>query len=253
MLQEFIELNVFAFFMIFARVGTAMALLPGFSAAYVPIRARLGIGLALTFVMVPALFDRLPTMPVAPFALALLIMGEVLIGGFMASLARIMMSALQVAGTAISYFSSMANALIQDPISEQQSSTVAGFLTTTGLVAIFAADLHHVMIRSLVESYALFEPGRMPLIGDMTMSMARRVADAFALGLQLSAPFLLVALTYYIGLGLLGRLMPTLQVFFFGLPFQLAVQLWMLTITVTGILLVFLREFSETYLPYVGG
>ena len=50
-----------------------------------------------------------------------------------------------------------------------------------------------------------------------------------------------------IGLGLLGRLMPTLQVFFFGLPFQIGVQIWILAISVSGILVVFLRSFEEGY------
>ena len=202
--------------------------------------------------MVPSLFERLPIMPVVPLTLFAMVLGEILIGAFMASIGRVMLGSLQVAGTAISYFSSMANAMIQDPVSEQQSSIIAGFLTTMGVVAIFASDLHHVMIRSLLESYVLFVPGQVPLFGDMSFDMARRVADAFALGLQLASPFLIIAMTYYIGLGLLGRLMPTLQVFFFGLPFQIGVQLWLLMVSVSGIMLVFLRRYAETYLPYAG-
>ena len=83
------------------------------------------------------------------------------------------------------------------------------------------------------------------------MSIARRVADAFALGLQLAMPVALVSLIYYIGLGILGRLMPQLPVFFFGLPFQLAVQIWIMSITISGLMIVFLRQFAETYAPYL--
>ena len=54
--------------------------------------------------------------------------------------------------------------------------------------------------------------------GDFADALGRQVADSFALGLQMSAPFVVIGLTYYIGLGLLGRLMPQLPVFFFGLP-----------------------------------
>ena len=251
MLNEFLETSLYGFFMVFARVGTAMALLPGFSAGYVPLRIRLGIALAVTFALVPVLLGTLPPLPKAPIGLGLLVAGEVIIGGFMASLGRVMMSALQTAGTFISYFASMANALVQDPVAEQQSSTISGFLATLGLMCVFVTGLDHVMLRSVVDSYVLFEPGNLPMFGDMSESMARRVAAAFGLGLQLASPFLLVAMTYYIGLGLLNRLMPQLQVFFFGLPFQVTVQLWILMITTSGIILVFLNRFAETYSPYV--
>ena len=145
----------------------------------------------------------------------------------------------------------MANALIQDPIAEQQSSTIAGFLLTTGVVLVFVVDLHHVMIMAIADSYTLFEPGRALPMEDITFVMARKVADSFALGLKLASPFVIVGLTYYIGLGLLGRLMPQLQVFFFGLPFQIGLQIWVLTVTVSGILVVFLRNFEEGYQDFI--
>ena len=83
MLNEFLETSLYGFFMVFARVGTAMALLPGFSAGYVPLRIRLGIALAVTFALVPVLLGTLPPLPKAPIGLGLLVAGEVIIGGFM--------------------------------------------------------------------------------------------------------------------------------------------------------------------------
>ena len=197
MLEEILSLNLFGFFLIFARLGTAMALMPGFSSGFVPSRIRFSIALALSFVLAPVLIPTLPVRPSTVAGMGILITGEVLIGAFFGMFARIMVSALQTAGTIISYVSSMANALIQDPIAEQQSSTIAGFLLITGVVLVF------------------------------------------------------VGLTYYIGLGLLGRLMPTLQVFFFGLPFQIGVQIWVLAISVSGILVVFLRNFEEGYRDFI--
>jgi flagellar biosynthetic protein FliR len=180
-----------------------------------------------------------------------LLTGEILIGAFFGTFGRILISTLQTAGTVIAYVSSMANALIQDQIAEQQSSTVAGFLLTMGVVLVFVTDLHHLMIMGIVDSYTLLEPGRALPMGDITHVLARRVADSFALGLKLAAPFVIVGLTYYIGLGLLGRLMPQLQVFFFGLPFQIGVQIWVLAISVTGIMTVFLRNFEEGYRGFI--
>ena len=85
----------------------------------------------------------------------------------------------------------------------------------------------------------------------MASVIGRQVADSFALGLRLAAPFVIVALTYYIGLGLLGRLMPQLQVFFFGLPAQIGLQIWVLTIAFSGMMMVFLQNFSEAYRNFI--
>jgi flagellar biosynthetic protein FliR len=251
MLEELLTLNIFGFFLIFTRVGTALALMPGFSSGFVPIRVRLAGALAITFVMTPVLVAGLPVRPPTIAALAILIMGEFLVGLFFGVIARILIGALQTAGTVISYMSSMANALIQDPIAEQQSSTVASFMLIMATVLIFTADMHHVMLRAIADSYTLMEPGAGIPVGDMVNIIGRRVADSFALGLRLAAPFVIVALTYYIGLGLLGRLMPQLQVFFFGLPFQIGLQIWVLAITITGIMMVFLQEFEEAYQGFI--
>lgn len=250
MLADLLELNVFGFFLIFARVGTAISLLPGFSSSFVSPRFSLAIGMAVTFAVSPPLVPTLPVMPSNIAELSLLLIGEILIGAFLGSIARVLMSSLQTAGTLIAYSASMANAMINDAISEQQSSTVSAFLMTTGLVLIFVADFHYLMLTAVVDSYSLFIPGQGLMAEDMAHFLTRRVADSFAIALQMSAPFIIVALTYYIGLGLLGRLMPQLQVFFFGMPLQLAAQMWVLAVTTSGILLVFMSYFQDAYTSF---
>ena len=107
------------------------------------------------------------------------------------------------------------------------------------------------MLAAVVDSYSLFVPGESPMVGDFSEAMVRQVAASFALGLQLAAPFVLVAMTYYIGLGLLGRLMPQLPVFFFGMPLQIGAQIWVLTLATSGIMLVFLAHFRDAYTAYL--
>ena len=251
MLEELLRLNIFAFMMIFARVGTAVSFLPGFGSAYVSQRMRLSVALAISFAAMPLIAPNLPLPPSALPDLAIIIAGEMIIGSFIGLLARLLIATLQTTGTMIALSSAMANALIQDPISEQQSSTISGFLLTLGLIVIFVADLHHLMIRSVVESYQVFLPGNLLPAGDLVHMLARGVADSFTLGIQLASPAIVVGLTYYIGLGLLGRLMPQLPVFFFGLPVQISLQIWVLMVTVSGIMLVFTERFRTAIGAFV--
>ena len=247
MLQQILTLNVFAFLLVFTRMGAAFLLLPGFSALYVAIRVRLLLALAVSFVLTPVLASDLPGLPATPVALALLLTGETVIGLFYGVIGRMLLGALQTAGTVIAYVSSMANAFIQDPIAEQQSSLVAGLLGTLGMIMVFITDMHHLMLRAVVDSYTLFVPGEALTIGDFSELVARRLADSFALGVQLASPFIISGLTYYIGIGLLTRLMPQMPVFFVGLPIQITIQIAVLMMAVSGIMMVFLMRFDEGY------
>ncbi|MEK9672913.1 MAG: flagellar biosynthetic protein FliR [Rhodospirillaceae bacterium] len=252
MFEELVKLNLFAFLLILARVGAVFAILPGFAAAYVSPQIRVALALCVSFVLTPVLADRLPGPPDSVWVLFLLLAGELLVGLFLGGLAVVMLSALQTAGTMIALFAAMANALVQDPIAEQQSSIIASFLTAGALVMIFVTDSHHIYFAVMADSYNLFITGETVAIGDMADMFARRVADSFELGFKLSIPFLVIAVTYYVGLGILGRLMPQLPVFFFGLPIQLSVQIAGLMIVFSSILLVFMTHFLDSFAELVG-
>ncbi len=252
MLGDLLSINAFAALVVFARVGTVIAFLPGFSAAWVSVRIRLVMALALTVLVTPALAGILPPMPATPAGLGLLLLRESAIGLFLGSVALIAFAALQTAGTFVAYLSSFASALVQDPVTDQQTSTVTGFFTALGLVLIFVTDLHHLMLRAIVDSYGLFTPGQPPPIDDFCGFITHTVAESFGLGVQLAAPFLVVSLVYNVGLGLLGRLMPQLPVFFFGLPLQVGLQMWVIMLTVSGIMLIFLEHFADMLAGFGG-
>jgi flagellar biosynthetic protein FliR len=247
MLRDFLALNIFGFFLTFARIGTAIVLLPGFSASWISVRARVAIALTITFVAVPMLQHTWPTMPATPTGLFILLLSEIFVGAFIGTIGMILVGTLQTAGSFIALFSSLSNAMVRDPIAESQSALTAGFLTIMGVVMIFVTDTHHLLLKGVLASYSTFIPGQIAFDGDIADTVARVVNDSFAIGLQLTSPFLIVALTYYVGLGLLNRLMPTLPIFFVGLPIQISLQITVFMIALTSIMMTFMNFFKETY------
>lgn len=242
----------FGFLVIFTRVGAVVTALPGFSAVYVSIRIRLIIALAMSLLLLPLIAEQVPKLPAAPAALMTIIVPEIIVGVFIGLIPRIVVAALHMAGTFTALSVSLANALVQDPVADQQSSTLSGFFAIVGLVLIFVTDLHHLMLEAIVNSYTVFPVG-MPLpLGDFADALTTILGQSMALGLQLSAPFVLVGFIYNFGLGLLGRLMPQLSVFFFGMPIQISLQIWALMLTLSGIMLVFLTRFGDLLAPFAG-
>jgi flagellar biosynthetic protein FliR len=246
MLGQLVSAELFGFFMVFARIGTAFLLLPGFGAAYVSRRTRLGLALAVAAVVVPTLADRLPALPDSALGLFLLLAGEVMIGAFLGTVANLIAQSLEVTGMMISYQTGLANATLFNPAMAQRTSLIGTLLSALGILLIFVTDLHHLMIRALIDSYTLFAPGSLAPVGDFSAAVARILADSFRLGFQLATPFLMFGMLFYVGIGLLSRLMPQMQVFFIALPLQIGLMLILLSLSVSAMMIWFLDAFRGT-------
>ena len=178
MLDQIIPQNLFAFFLVFARIGSVLLLMPGFGEAFVPTRVRLIIALAVSLVVLPIVARVLPGMPATPIGLLIMLGKEIIAGLFIGAAARTMMAALQAAGMVAAYQSSLANALVNDPASQQQGALAGSFLMVTALLLIFVTDLHHVMLAAIVDSYGLFVPGQPLPVADLSAATARVVGRA---------------------------------------------------------------------------
>ncbi len=247
MLAGLLSANVFAFFLVFARIGTAFMLLPGFGDAYVGRRVRLMMALAVAAALTPVVSDTMPGLPDQPLHLFFLLAGEIIVGAFLGTAANLLAQSLQIAGMMISYQAGLANATLFNPLMAQQSSLIGTFLSIVGTILLFATNLHHLLLQALVDSYELFVPGVLMPVGDFSQVIARLVADAFKLAFQLATPFFVFGILFYVGLGLLARLMPQMQVFFIALPLQIILTLLLLTISVSAMMLWYLDNFEATF------
>ena len=237
--------EVFALLLIFARIGSAMVLLPGIGENYVSPRVRLLLAGAIAIVVAPVLAPRLPALPASPVTLVLLLGSEIGIGLFIGTVARVTFTALEVAGTIISFQIGLATASIFNPLISDQGSLISVLISIAAIVLLFETDMHHLMLRATVDSYSLFVPGALPPIGDFTEMISRLVAKSFVIAMQLAAPFLLLVSVLYIALGLLTRLMPQLPIFFVMLPLQIVLGFLVLILTFTTLMTWFLQNFSD--------
>lgn len=229
-----------SFMLVFARIGTMVMLLPGLGELAVPVRVRLAVALVLTAVILP-LHRGDYTLDLKDFGpLMALLVEEILIGGVLGLTARLTISALQVAGSVVAQQLGLGFVTAVDPTQGQQGVILGNFLTMLGLTLVFAVDLHHLVIAALNDSYSLFKPGEIPFLGDIAALMTRLVADAFRIGVQLSAPFLVFGLLFNLGLGVLSRLMPQMQVFFVGVPLSILVGFLILLLVVGAMMGTFL-------------
>lgn len=156
MLTELLQLDIFRFFLVFTRIGAALMLFPGLGGSLVSTRIRLLLALAVAFVMLPVVGGAFPAVPRSVGGMVLAIFGEAVVGIYLGTVIMVIMSTLNMAGSMIGYQTGLTNAFSFDPIAQQQSQLLTGFLSNIGLVAVFATDLHYLMLQAVFESYALF-------------------------------------------------------------------------------------------------
>jgi flagellar biosynthetic protein FliR len=233
------------FMLIFARIGTMVMLLPGLGELSVPVRVRLTVALVLVAVLLP-LHQRAYQVDLRSFGPLIALLGqELFIGAVLGLTARLTIAGLQIAGNVIAQQLGLGFVTAVDPTQGQQSVIVGNFLTILGVTLIFATDLHHLVIAALDDSYTLFHPGEIPLLGDVAALTTRTVAAAFRIGIQLSAPFLVFGLLFNLGLGVLARLMPQMQVFFVGLPLSILLGFLILILVLAAMMTTFIGSVED--------
>ncbi len=236
-----------AFILAFGRIGGMVMLLPGFGEANLPARVRLTIALVLTAVLLPLHRQAYAVDLNSLGPVIVEMIEEVVVGLVIGMSARLAISALQIAGSVVAQQLGLGFVTSIDPTQGQQGALVGNFLTVLGVTLIFATDMHHLVIAAMNDSYAVFKPGELPLAGDVAKHMTQVVAASFRIGVQLAAPFIVFGLLFNLGLGVLSRLMPQMQVFFIGLPLSILLGL-LLLVAVLGAMMGTFTDFLQTVL-----
>ena len=244
-LAQLVTTQIFVLAMVFCRLGSAMILMPGFGESVIPVRFRLLFGFSFTILLAPFLVAKIPPQPTEVASLFLLLGGEIFVGLFIGVLMRIMLAALDVAATIMSDINGLASASIFNPLIATQGSVIGVFLAGLAMVLLFVTGLHEQMIRGMVDSYSLFVPGQLPPLGDFSKTVVEFTGRSFRLGFQLAAPTVVIITLMMVGLGVIARLVPQLQVFFVSQPLQIAAGLLILLVGLPTMMLTFMSAFSE--------
>lgn len=205
------------FVLVFARVGTLVMLMPGIGERFIFSRARLSLAFFLALMLVP-MARSVIAMPSDVAGMVGLLISEVLIGLSIGFSVRLVMACLQTAGTIVAQTMGLGFAMTVDPTGGLQNPSIGNLLTMLGTTLILVTDLHHIAIAAIYRSYELLPPGGFPEIADIMALAIKATTQGFSLAVQISAPFIVFGLLFNLGLGVLARMMPQLQVFFLAVP-----------------------------------
>lgn len=240
-----LPLFTFQFFLVFARLGMAVFVFPVVSDPSVPVNVRLLLSLLVSAIMYPIVSAHLPGMPASTAPMLLLLGQEMLIGLLLGYGARLLMSAMSVAGEMIAFMSGFQSATLFDPASASITAAPTILLTLAAGVLVLALGLHHALIIGIVGSYTAFPPGTVIAAGDIVQAVLSDIAKVFVVGLQIAAPVMVAGFISYLMFGIFNRLIPQLQVFFLSVPLSIALSLVIMAASLTLMLGLFTSTLQD--------
>jgi flagellar biosynthetic protein FliR len=222
-----LEALIGAFAWPFVRVLALIAAAPLLGHRAVPRRAKIGLALLITALLVPALP---PSPPLdAPGAFTLLVQ-QLLVGTALALSMHVAFAAVALAGDMIGLQMGLSFATFVDPQHSGQTPLLGTFLGLLATLVFFAIDGHLLLVAALAESFALAPVSAEPLPGHTWSALVAWGGALFRIGLHLALPVLVAMLALNIALGILMRAAPQINLLAVGFPLSLLVGMVMLAL-----------------------
>jgi flagellar biosynthetic protein FliR len=240
-----------SFLLVFLRVGGMFVRAPLFGSEMFPARARIGASFFLALVMFfPVMrMHGMVDLNLSPGALAGACFIEFGLGVLIGFCASILLHGLSMAGHIIDTEMSFSLAQIFDPTTQESSSLVAQLLLLGGTVLFFVLGGHHVVVNGLGFSFERIPPLAAEFNDNVFNYVLLQMApQVFIIGVTFAAPVMAAVFLSTVGLALMARIVPELNMFAFAFPLRIAVGFVFLELSVRYLAPVADKLVQGTYL-----
>ena len=212
-----------AFLLATARSAAWLVISPPFSSRVIPSRVKALLAAAFALVVTPRLADSAPPLELAPLLSSLV--QQVAIGVALGFLTALIFAAVQAAGDLIDLFGGFSLAFAFDPLMQTGNSVFGKLYGLLAVTLLFASSGHLLVLRGFMATFEV-----LPLDASMSFAalgdlLTRGLAEMFVAALQIAGPLIAVLFLADVGLGLLTRVSPMLNVFSLGFPAKILLTL----------------------------
>ncbi len=222
--------DVFAFFLVLARISPLFLLAPGFSSQMLVPRVRSVLAVALALGMTPiALHDQ--TVPTDVLPLVGLAVENFLVGLALAYALSCTYAAVQGAGVFADAFGGFSFGSMVDPINGNPGGSMTNLYTVTGLAMFLVIGGDAWTMRGLDATFTavpLASPVAIkPLVGSAESAFTSMMVGA----VEIAAPVILAIIVTDIAFGMVSKVMPQLNVFAVGFTVKVGVTLLVVSVS----------------------
>jgi flagellar biosynthetic protein FliR len=224
--------TVVRFALLLVRPGMIVMVAPALGGTYAPTHIKIGLTVLLALTLAPTV--AVPT-AANDVSLALLVSREIVIGLALGVAVRALVAAAELAGHLSGFQIGFSYAATIDPVSGVRNTVITSLYGLLALLAFFAINGHHEVLRALAVSYAKLPIGAGHIDGSVLGAVRQIFALVFTVGARLSAPIIVVLLIVELAIGLVSRSAPALSFMVIGYPVRLIVGLSVLALMVATV------------------
>jgi flagellar biosynthetic protein FliR len=211
-------------FLVFIRVSAIVVMLPILGDRSTPARIKAGLSLLIALLVVPFV-GRPSGVSEDLFSLVLKMGGELFIGIILGFAGRFLFEGIQMAGQLVGFQMGFSIVNIIDPVTSKQVSIIAEFQYLLAGLLFLAIDGHHLLLQAVSESYAVVPVLGFHLTGALIQNIVDLTREMFVISMKISAPIVVALVFANIGLGIVARTVPQINIFIVGFPLQIAIGL----------------------------
>lgn len=224
------------------RLGTFLAVVPLLNMRNVPIMAKLGLAALCSLVTMPPLN---PAWNVESLGvLALLALQEVAIGLLLAFLVILVFAVVTFAGHYVDTPLGFGMASVFDPAFGGQIPVFSQFYHVLVALIFFGLDAHLWLLQAVQYSFKVIPFGGVINLEPSFWLVMDLVKQMFLIGIQIALPVVATILLTDIGLGIVIRAVPQINVFVLGFPIKIVVGLVVVIFTLPTLIFVTSQLFA---------
>jgi flagellar biosynthesis protein FliR len=224
LIQEFGEQRVLAFFLVLARLSPLFILAPLFSSKMVPARVRGILAVALAIGLSPVVSARID-LPTDILGIGSLLAKEVLVGSAFAYALAATFAALAVAGSFLDTTIGFSYGGLVDPVNGNQSAVLSTSYSMIGLMVFIAIGGDAWVIKGMARTYEVVDLTQYPSLSHIVSGATGAFTQIFVSAIEVAGPVMLALILTDTALGMITRVVPTLNVLQVGVPAKVVIGL----------------------------
>ncbi len=205
------------FFWPFVRIGAVLMVAPVFSVRQVPARWRVLLAVLITLLLQP-LIPSSPVVDVFGPEGVMIALQQVGIGAMMGFVLQLAFNALVFGGQAMAYSMGLGFANMMDPANGVQVPVVSQYWLILAMLAFLLGNGHLLLLGSVAQSFHLLPVATDGLSRAGLWGVVSWSSRLFAAGLLMALPVIVALLLINIGMGVVSRAAPQLNIFSIGFP-----------------------------------
>jgi flagellar biosynthesis protein FliR len=225
------------------RVGGMMSFAPFVGSISIPIRVRAMFTFALTALLYPVVST--PPMALGPAAWTRMVVGESVLGLALGLCLQFAFEGAQMAGQVGGFQFAFSLVNVIDPQTNVDTPVLSIFHQSVVLMLFLQLNVHHWMLRGLVQSFSYVPPGSFLATAPAMHELLHAAGAMFVSGVQLATPILLATLLIDFTVGFLSKAAPQMSAIYLSIPLKSLVGYGVLAISLTLWPAFFEKEFAQ--------